>query len=136
MKPIFEISKKCMWRWKTFPIVLPQPIMMQNDANLGSGSKKKPIGIKDLFTAPNFNELEAVATDSKGKPKKLSHEQIESIHRSGEFSVDSIEFPGQKHIWRLSNILQKGSDRSTETMHTNFSIAVELFGKNLELRFL
>ena len=37
MKPILEISKKHMWRWKTFPIVLPQPITLQNEANPLSG---------------------------------------------------------------------------------------------------
>ena len=121
MKPILEISKKHMWRWKTFPLVLPQPII----------SKTNNFSVKDLFIAPQLNELEAVATNTKGKPKKLNHEQIKSIHRTGEFSVDSMSFPGQQHRWRLSNILQKGSDRSTETMYQNFSNAVRLFGKSL-----
>ena len=95
-----------------------------------SGSKKKTINIKDLFIAPKFNELESIATNSKGKPKKLNHEQQESIHRTGEFSVDSVQFPGQKHRWRLSNILQKGSERSTETMYKNLSNVSHLFGNN------
>eukprot|EP00092_Neocalanus_flemingeri_P037052 GFUD01040338.1.p1 GENE.GFUD01040338.1~~GFUD01040338.1.p1 ORF type:complete len:1135 (+),score=193.14 GFUD01040338.1:117-3521(+) len=127
MKPLLEISKKHMWHWKIFPIVLPQPNMMQNETTSGSGPKKKTINIKDLFIAPKFNELEAIATNSQGNPKKLTHEQIQNIHRTGEFSVDSVQFPGQKHTWRLSNILQKGSERSTETMYRNFSSATQLF---------
>eukprot|EP00092_Neocalanus_flemingeri_P044994 GFUD01050107.1.p1 GENE.GFUD01050107.1~~GFUD01050107.1.p1 ORF type:complete len:190 (+),score=30.45 GFUD01050107.1:162-731(+) len=127
MKPLLEISKKHMWHWKIFPIVLPQPNMMQNETTFGSGPKKKTINIKDLFIAPKFNELEAIATNAQGNPKKLTHEQIQNIHRTGEFSVDSVQFPGQKHTWRLSNILQKGSERSTETMYRNFSSATQLF---------
>ena len=34
-------------------------------------TRKKTINIRDLFIEPNFNELEAVSTDSKGEPKKL-----------------------------------------------------------------
>ena len=50
--------------------------------------RKKTINIRDLFIEPNFNELEAVSTDSKGGPKKLSQAQLESLRRTGEFQVD------------------------------------------------
>ena len=50
--------------------------------------RKKTINIRDLFIEPNFNELEAVSTDSKGAPKKLSQAQLESLRRTGEFQVD------------------------------------------------
>ena len=93
------------------------------------GTKKKTINIRDLFIEPDFHELEAVATDSKGEPKKLSHAQLESIRRNGEFQVDSVQFSGQKHTWKLSEALQKGSDRSTETMHSDLSHALRFLGK-------
>ena len=94
-------------------------------------TRKKTINIRDLFIEPNFNELEAVATDSKGAPKKLNHSQLESLRSSGEFQVDSVQFTGQKHTWRLSKILQKGSDRSQETMYKDLSHALKLLGKLL-----
>ena len=98
-------------------------------------TRKKTINIRDLFIEPNFNELEAVSTDSKGAPKKLNHSQLESLRSSGEFQVDSVQFTGQKHTWRLSKILQKGADRSRETLYKDLSHALKLIGKVLlELR--
>ena len=94
-------------------------------------ARKKTINIRDLFVEPNFHELEAVATDSKGEPKKLNHAQLESIRRTGEFQVDSVQFSGQKHTWRLSQILQKGSDRSTDTLYNDMSYALQLLRKFL-----
>lgn len=91
-------------------------------------ARKKTINIRDLFIEPNFHELEAVATDSKGEQKKLNHAQLESIRRTGEFQVDSVQFSGQKHTWRLSQILQKGSDKSTETLYNDMSYALKLLG--------
>ena len=57
-------------------------------AGNSSAAKKKTINIRDLFIEPNFNELEVVASDSKGEPKKLSHAQLESLRRTGEFQVN------------------------------------------------
>ena len=94
-------------------------------------TRKKTINIRDLFIEPNFNELEAVSTDSKGAPKKLNHSQLESLRSSGEFQVDSVQFTGQKHTWRLSKILQKGADRSRETLYKDLSHALKLIGKVL-----
>ena len=93
-----------------------------------SMTRKKTINIRDLFIEPNFNELEAVSTDSKGTPKKLNHSQLESLRSSGEFQVDSVQFNGQKHTWRLSKLLQKGSDRSKETLYQDLSHALKLLG--------
>jgi len=128
MKPLLDLSRQVLWHWKTFPIILPQPITVQTDPNSGTTSmaRKKTINIRDLFVEPNFHELEAVATDSKGEPKKLNHAQLESIRRTGEFQVDSVQFSGQKHTWRLSQILQKGADRSTETLYNDMSYALKL----------
>ena len=53
-----------------------------------SSAKKKTINIRDLFIEPNFNELEVVASDSKGEPKKLNHAQLENIRTTGEFQVN------------------------------------------------
>ena len=67
-------------------------------------TRKKTINIRDLFVEPNFHELEvslktkgveimkmkthqAVATDSKGEPRKLNPAQLESIRQTGQFQV-------------------------------------------------
>ena len=102
MTPLLDLSRSVLWHWKTFPIILPPPITLQADQNqgqqkivnsnckinvLGSMCRKKTINIRDLFIEPNFNELEAVSTDSKGGPKKLNQAQLESLRRTGEFQV-------------------------------------------------
>ena len=92
-------------------------------------SKKKPVKIRDLFVEPDFHELDAVATDSKGEPKKLNQAQLECIQRTGEFQVDSVQFSGQKHTWKLTQILQKGSERSTETLYQDMSYALKFIGR-------
>ena len=73
-------------------------------------TRKKTINIRDLFVEPNFHELEvasdddddhdekddrivqqAVATDSKGEPRKLNPAQLESIRQTGQFQVINIK---------------------------------------------
>lgn len=129
MMPLLELARSELWHWKIFPIILPKPITVQTDQTNGSAStsmsKKKTIKIRDLFVEPDFHELDAVATDSKGEPKKLNQAQLECIQRIGEFQVDSVQFSGQKHTWKLTTILQKGSDRSTETLYQDLSYALQ-----------
>lgn len=40
-----------------------------------------------------------------------------------EFEVDSINFPGQTHRWRLSGLLQLGRDRRRETLLKDLALA-------------
>jgi len=42
---------------------------------------------KDLFIAPTFDELEQVARDAKGSPRKLSMRQLRSIRENGSVAV-------------------------------------------------
>ena len=60
-----------------------------------------------LFISPTFDELEEVALDPHGDPRRLSEAQLKSVRQNGEFVVNSIHFPGQTHVWRLSEVLQK-----------------------------
>lgn len=39
--------------------------------------------MRDLFVAPSFDELDAVAVDCKGEPRKLTGKQLESIRERG-----------------------------------------------------
>lgn len=40
-----------------------------------------------------------------------------------EFTVPSQNFPGQKHHWRLSELLQKGIQRSRETFIQDLAVS-------------
>jgi hypothetical protein len=67
-----------------------------------------------------------VALDPHGDPRKLSESQLKSVRQSGEFVVNSIHFPGQTHVWRLSELLQKGTTRAVETLLVDLSVALRL----------
>lgn len=49
-----------------------------------------------------------------------------------EFVVDSLNFPGQVHKWRLTQLLQKGSLRAHSTM-LDVRATMELFLLNLNI---
>ncbi len=80
-----------------------------------------------LFMFPQFNELDELSIDpSTRRPKKLNHQQLESIKKNGSFEVASAHFPGKFHRWQLAKFLQKGYDRSNETFFQNLSEALKL----------
>ncbi len=54
-----------------------------------SSMRKKTLNFKDLFVEPNFDEMKSIAMDSKGDLKKLTHAQLESVRRTGEFEVST-----------------------------------------------
>ncbi|XP_074099056.1 uncharacterized protein LOC141527456 [Cotesia typhae] len=142
---IKEVAQQFLYHWRTFPIVLPPPLSACTDGE--DTLVRKKYHLRDLFVAPSFDELDAVAVDSKGeprrltnkqlesirerglhkdkygKPKKLNATQLESIRRCGEFEVDSINFTGQTHRWRLSGLLQRGRDRRRETLLKDLALA-------------
>ncbi|ODM94685.1 hypothetical protein Ocin01_11990 [Orchesella cincta] len=110
------VSERVLFHWRAFPIILPQSIV-----------DNKQICLKDLFVLPTFDELDALTTDCKGNPKFLSHNQLQSIKRKGQFTVPSINFPGQTHVWKLNNFFQKGIDTAREEY---------LDGLSFSMRFL
>ncbi|GFN98384.1 gmk_0 protein, partial [Plakobranchus ocellatus] len=161
VKAIQKLAETLLFHWKTFPIVPPASITEQkamvSTSETGdyqgavsfkdlfkaptfdeleavamdeNGKLKKlnseqlalikstgfgAVSFKDLFKAPTFDELEAVAMDENGKLKKLNSEQLALIKSTGEFNVASLNFKGQYHRWRLSKLLQKGSERTRNT---------------------
>lgn len=38
--------------------------------------------------------------------------------------MDSLNFPGQVHKWRLSELMQKGSERSRDSLLSDLSLAL------------
>lgn len=47
------------------------------------------------------------------------------FHRFSEFEVPSLNFPGQVHVWKLSQFLQKGSEPSRETLLGDLALAAQ-----------
>ncbi|KAK0162025.1 hypothetical protein PV327_008401 [Microctonus hyperodae] len=119
---IKDVAQQFLYHWRTFPIVLPPPLSSCTDGDADTLIRKKH-HLRDLFVAPSFDELDAVAVDSKGEPRRLTNKQLESIRERGEFEVDSINFAGQTHRWRLSGLLQRGRDRRRETLLKDLALA-------------
>lgn len=54
--------------------------------------RKKTLNLRDLFVEPNFDEMKDIAINSKGKLKKLTDQQLESVRHTGEFEVKVFFF--------------------------------------------
>ncbi|XP_055603337.1 uncharacterized protein LOC129751698 isoform X2 [Uranotaenia lowii] len=136
---IKSVAEQFLYHWKTFPINLPTPLSINNQVGGSSGHvgaivaggnntsstnrKSRPINLRDLFIAPSFDELDAVAADGTGEPRLLNNTQLRSLRERGEFEVPSLNFPGQMHRWRLSQILQKGSERTRNSLLNDLALS-------------
>jgi hypothetical protein len=78
---IKQVAQQFLYHWRTFPIVLPPSLSSCTEGEDTLARKK--YHLKDLFVAPNFDELDAVAVDSKGEPRRLTNKQLESIRERG-----------------------------------------------------
>ncbi|KAK9888177.1 hypothetical protein WA026_000446 [Henosepilachna vigintioctopunctata] len=128
---IKHVAEQFLYHWKTFPIVLPNPLSHMDSLQTSQLSSEGSLGrcrtkchLRDLFIAPSFDELDAVAVDSKGETRKLTGKQLEYIREKGEFHVESINFPGQQHRWKLSELLQKGTEKSRESLLNDLALAL------------
>ncbi|KAK3915173.1 Glycerol-3-phosphate acyltransferase 1, mitochondrial [Frankliniella fusca] len=79
--------------------------------------------------------FESLHKDKYGKPKKLSSSQLETVRRWGEFEVESLNFPGQVHKWQLSQFLQKGTERSRESLLNDLALALRFLLVTARARF-
>ncbi|XP_063709490.1 uncharacterized protein LOC134837994 isoform X3 [Culicoides brevitarsis] len=119
---IKSVAEQFLYHWKTFPINLPAPLT-PTPATGTVSRKPRPINLRDLFIAPPFDELDAVATDGTGEPRRLTNSQLRAVREKGEFDVPSLNFPGQVHRWRLSQILQKGTERTHDSLLSDLALA-------------
>lgn len=144
---IRSVAEQFLYHWKTFPINLPTPLSFSPGGGVGNGGagtgrgvggglsagsnnntastnrKSRPINLRDLFIAPPFDELDAVAADGTGEPRLLNNTQLRSLRERGEFEVPSLNFTGQMHRWRLSQFLQKGSERTRDSLLSDLSMS-------------
>ena len=54
-----------------------------NASNVGTNRKSKGINLRDLFIMPPFDELDAVAADNNGEPRRLTNSQLKSLKERG-----------------------------------------------------
>ncbi|KAF2357396.1 hypothetical protein FHG87_011851, partial [Trinorchestia longiramus] len=126
---IKQVAENVLYHWKTFPILLPPPLAVQADISARNGEmlgNPKPLILRDAFVPPSFDELDAVAVDSKGDPKQLDAARLSSIRKTGRFSVPSLHFPQQEHVWQLAKWLQKGKHNIRETLLDDVAAAAAI----------
>ncbi len=89
-----------------------------------------------MFITPTFDELDEIAFDPTiNKNKRLNREQLESIKKTGQFDVDSLHFPGKKHTWVLTKLLQDGYENSNKIFYQTLSTALHLLIVTSKRRF-
>lgn len=54
-----------------------------NASNVGTNRKSRGINLRDLFIMPPFDELDAVAADNNGEPRRLTNSQLKSLKERG-----------------------------------------------------
>uniref|UniRef100_A0A1A9VB52 Uncharacterized protein n=1 Tax=Glossina austeni TaxID=7395 RepID=A0A1A9VB52_GLOAU len=133
VQQIKTVAEQFLYHWKTFPIALPQPLSAASlalsgfghngSSTVGGSRKMRPINLRDLFIAPPFDELDAVASDGTGEPRRLTNTQLKTLRENGEFDVPSLHFSGQVHKWRLSQLLQKGTLRAHDSFLSDLALA-------------
>ncbi|CAC5419469.1 unnamed protein product [Mytilus coruscus] len=136
MEQIKQLAESMLYHWKTFPIVLPQSVTDGKTQSVTDGKTQTEQVFRDLFKAPTFDELEQVALNSAGALKSLTDKQLQQVWNTGEFEVDSINFQGQVHRWRLSNLLQKGSSNAQNTFYNDLALSLRILIITARNRFV
>lgn len=67
---------------------LPTPVSggigLQHGESAATGYRKyRPMNLADLFVAPMFDELDAVAMDGTGELKRLNNSQLKTLREQG-----------------------------------------------------
>ena len=106
MDPVInEISKELAaiknWDPETFNFSPPQINPNKIEPFVDSSFLSRP---------PKWEECRELAVNERGKRKRLNGAQLKDLREKGEFKVDS-NFPGQVHTWKVSKILQKGTNK-------------------------
>jgi hypothetical protein len=114
---INKMAQNHLYAWDKVPIELPE-----SRINLDLSENKK----NELLKIPTADELEELAFDSQHKRIKLNKTQLKQIRAKGEFEVESKNFPGKAHKWRLAKWLQKGSESSNGSFYSNIATALFL----------
>jgi hypothetical protein len=98
---IAALAGQRLTEWVAFEVELPATALEGDSAVLS---------MNDLFKTPGDGELLNLVQDENGDFLPLTDEQFAQIRRTGHFEIESQDFPGQKHVWRVSPLLQKGAE--------------------------
>lgn len=106
---IKDVAEQFLYHWKTFPIckiffsmlenlffvriffkiqfnnigfflAIPSPLSSLNNS---FGQFESKFSLRDLFVTPSFDELEAVAMDGIGEPRRLTVSQLKTLRDQG-----------------------------------------------------
>lgn len=115
-----EITNNRLWTWTyNFELlIIPPPSRMKT--KYGFQENESNIFIKPLV---NSDELRQLAMGQDGRQKRLSAPQIKEIAKTGTFSVESQNFEGAIHVWRLTHLLQKGTEPANDSLRSDLSHA-------------
>ena len=105
------MSDGILWVFNNVPIIPPSSQLKER---IFAGKEKS--AKLNVFIAPNPNETRQLATGEDGSLKRLNREQLVEIRKSGTFSVNSQNFPGAKHVWKLTQLLQRGNGPSNDDL--------------------
>jgi len=79
--------------------------------------------LKMFFLRNKYNHLTVSTRITFAIHFSVDTGEIINHHFCSEFEVDSINFPGQTHRWRLSGLLQRGRDRRRDTLLDDLALA-------------
>lgn len=127
VRTIKETAERHLFRWKKFPLRLPPPLLELPATPPGADAHKSCTAcLRGALVVPKPEDAEPVARDAKGRPPTFTRDQLHCIRELGEFEVESRAFPGQKHRWRLSSVVQSGRARSKARLLRRVSVALRL----------
>ena len=105
---IAEKSKIELFHYPNYTIEAPE----LRSRNLKHNLKNK------LFVSPNLDETELVSYEQNGRAlKRLNEKQKSDLRNTGQFGVPSVLFPDNEHVWRVSEIFQKGKRKMLSTFY-------------------
>ncbi len=106
---IANIASQQLSYYPAYPIPMPETIFDSSEYDRGVIRSDK---LSSFLAQGNKNELYSLAFDSSGNRNPMLESQFKSIRRNGSFSVPSLSDPDQPHVWTLSKLLQKGTERT------------------------
>src|SRR5205085_2934498 len=93
-----------------------------------------PLSLDKAFDKPGSNEKQKLAIDELGNQLYLNQDQLQQIRRTGEFTVESQEFPDQVYRWAINIGFQKGTDKIKDTLIKGIAFGTEQFIINIPNR--
>ena len=92
-----------LFTWSNWSVCLPPSLLIPD-----FDKKNESPNVSGLFVHQDFEEIQILAKDERHRSRRLNNRQLLQLRNYGQFEVESRDFPGQQHCWRISSYLQKG----------------------------